>query len=410
MEDDPAKVLAETGVPRSYALVVGVSRYQKLPEKSWLHFAERDAEAIFRILISPEGGNFRTENVRLLQGDQATRANLARELEEWLPSKAQPGDRVLIYFAGHGFVSGGQAYLAPVDVDPDDIAGSGYPMSRLGEVIGSKIQAKDKILITDSCHSGAITPTAEGEANSAINASLLDLTSSTFVLTASRDRESSYEGEAWGGGHGVFTYYVVKGLEGEADWNGDAIVTADELAEYTRTEVRRATRTLQTPTSDRGSFNPNMLLAYFPSGAAVSPASQQEERYGTIVVESNKDGVELFLDGEPQGVVNQNKPLTLPGLRAGAHSIQGVKLGYEPDGPREEIVYPGQTTTVKLKIIYPRKQSRRRPRRSRKASALPARPGAQLPQSGGKARAGDVAGAAVFPRRDVPGPRLQCAV
>ncbi|MBI1354971.1 MAG: tetratricopeptide repeat protein [Acidobacteria bacterium] len=357
VDEDPAKVLAESGVPRSYALVVGVSQYQKLPEKSWLQFATRDAEAIYRILISPEGGNFRTENVRLLTGDQATKANLTRELEEWLPGKAQPGDRVLIYFAGHGFVADGQAYLAPFDVDPADIAASGYSMSRLGEVIGGKIQAKDKVLITDSCHSGAITPTAEGEANSALNASLLDLNTSTFVLTASRDRESSYEGDAWGGGHGVFTYYVVKGLEGEADWNGDAIVTADELAEYTRTEVRRATRTLQTPTSDRGSFNPNMLLAYFPSGSAISPAAPPEERYGTLVFESNKDGVELFLDGEPQGVVNQNKPLTLPGLRAGAHSIQGVKMGYEPDGPREEIVYPGQKKTVKLKILFPRKQS-----------------------------------------------------
>ncbi len=358
VEDDPVKAIAEHGVPRSYALIVGVSDYQKLPQDKWLKYPDRDAEAIYRILISPEGGNFRAENVRLLAGAKATRENLRKELEEWLPSKAQAGDRVLIYFAGHGFVYDGQAYLAPYDIDPDDIAGTGYAMSRLGEVIGGGIEAKDKILITDSCHSGAITPSSEGEANAAINKSLLDLTSSTFVLTASRDRESSYEGEDWGGGHGVFTYYVVKGLEGEADWNGDGIVTADELAEYTRTEVRRATRTLQTPTSDRGSFNPNMLLAYFPNGAGVSLGSgPPEARTGTLVVESNREGVEFFLDDQPQGVVNPGKPLTLPGLTAGPHVVKGVKMGYEPDGPREEIVYPGQTKTIKLKVLYPRRQS-----------------------------------------------------
>jgi uncharacterized caspase-like protein len=38
-----------------------------------------------------------------------------------------------------------------------------------------------------------------------------------FSLTASRDRERSFESADWGGGHGIFTYYVVKGLEGAAD-------------------------------------------------------------------------------------------------------------------------------------------------------------------------------------------------
>ena len=55
------------------------------------------------------------------------------------------------------------------------------------------------------------------------------------------DREQSFESPDWGGGHGIFTYYVVKGLEQEADENTDGIVTADELAEYVR---RRAAQLL----------------------------------------------------------------------------------------------------------------------------------------------------------------------
>ena len=67
---------------------------------------------------------------------------------------------------------------------------------------------------------------------------------------------------------------------------------------------------------------------------------------GTLMFETNMDGVEVFVDGMSHGVVNKGTPLRLPGLRPGSHTIQGVKLGYEPDGPREETVYPGRESTV----------------------------------------------------------------
>jgi uncharacterized caspase-like protein len=188
---------AAVAIPRSYALVIGIAGYKNLAAKDQLLFAERDAESIYSILISPEGGNFRAENVHRLVGPRATLADLRRELEQWLPSIATPDDRVLIYFAGHGFVYGGKAYLAPYDIDPNNIAGSGYPMEALGSVIGNKIKAKWKVLLTDACHSGAITPggTPEGD-RAAVSRSLLDLNRSLFSLTASRDRERSYESAA----------------------------------------------------------------------------------------------------------------------------------------------------------------------------------------------------------------------
>ncbi|MCL4855467.1 MAG: caspase family protein, partial [Bryobacteraceae bacterium] len=227
---------AKVSIPRSYAVVIGIANYAKLPDSAQLKFSERDAEAIYSILISPEGGNFRAENVRKLIGPKATLANIRQELEQWLPGITKDDDRVLIYFAGHGFVYGGKGYLAPYDFDKSDITGTGYSMEMLGRVIGSSIKGKWKVLLTDSCHSGAITPEADVQT---LNRSLLDLNKSLFSLTASRDRERSFESPEWGGGHGIFTYYVVKGLEGTADESGDGIVTADELANYVRTEVRQ---------------------------------------------------------------------------------------------------------------------------------------------------------------------------
>ena len=350
-ENTPAN--ASVSVPRGYALVVGISSYKNLPAKSQLEFPERDADAMYSILISPEGGNFHAENVHRLTGAKATLANLKQELEVWLPSVAKEDDRVVIYFAGHGFIQGGRAYLAPYDLDPSNIPGTGYPMETLGAVAGSKIQARNKVLITDSCHSGAITPDADAQE---YNKRLLDLSKSMFSLTASRDRERSFESANWGGGHGIFTYYVVKGLEGEADENGDGIVTADELADYTYRNVREATKGQQNPTSDRGSFDPNMLLAYLPGSLRAANAPPAKE--GTLIFETNMDGVEVFVDGVSRGVVNKSAPLHLPGLRPGAHTVQGIKMGYEPDGPRDETVYPGQESTVSIKILIARRRNK----------------------------------------------------
>jgi tetratricopeptide (TPR) repeat protein len=340
-------------IPRSYALIIGIAGYEKLPPKAQLQFAERDAESIYSILISPEGGNFRAENVRKLIGARATLAGVRRELEEWLPKVARDDDRVLIYFAGHGFVHNGKGYLAPYDIDLNNIAGSGYPMDSLGDMIGRKIRAKWKVLLTDACHSGSITPATD---TATINSALQALDRSLFSLTASRDREQSFESPDWGGGHGIFTYYVVKGLEGAADESRDGIVTADELGEYVRREVRAATRNAQNPTSERGSYDPAMLLSYIPSGAA--PGNPPPPKTGTLVFESTADNVEVFLDGKSIGIVNKDKALTMPGLVPGVHTIKAVRMGFEPDGPREEMVYPGQTSTITLKVVIPRRRNK----------------------------------------------------
>jgi tetratricopeptide (TPR) repeat protein len=354
--ETPPDVQSEA-IPRSYAVVVGISRYQNLPEKQQLDYPEADAQSIYTILISPEGGNFKAENVHVLIGAKATLAAVRHEIDDWLPSVAKDDDRVLIYFAGHGFLYGGKGYLAPFDVArfdaaPDRIAATGYPMDELGAVIGGKIHAKSKILLTDACHSGAISP----EDTESLNHTLSGLQTSLFSLTASRDRERSFESAEFGGGHGVFTYYVVKGMEGAADTSHDGRVTADELAEYVHTQVREATHGDQNPTSDRGSFDPDMRLSYVPSTAA--PAAAPAPKFGTLVFESNMDGVEVFVDSKSYGVLNKGKSLRTPGLAPGEHTVKGVKMGYEPDGPRQETVYPGEESTVSIKILIQRHRSK----------------------------------------------------
>jgi tetratricopeptide (TPR) repeat protein len=349
------KVIPKSGstvavsIPRSYAVVIGISSYKNLPASAQLEFPNRDAEDIYAALISPEGGQFPAENVHKLINERATVSNIRHEIEDWLPSVTKDNDRVLIYFAGHGFVSGGKGYLAPYDVDIHNVAATAYPMDSLGSYVGGRIKGKWKVLITDACHSGAITPESDRKQ---VNQSLLDLQKSLFSLTASRDREQSFESDKWGGGHGIFTYYVVKGLEGEADTNGDGVVDADELAEYVHTNVRLATDGRQNPTSERGSFDPDMVLAY---NASRVKANLPPPQFGNLIVEANMDNTEIWIDGRSAGIVSKDKPLRLPGITPGAHTIKGVHMGYEPDGPREEQVYPGQDTTVSIRLLIARR-------------------------------------------------------
>ena len=68
-------------IPRSYALVIGISKYKNLPADAQLQFPEMDAESMYTVLISPEGGQFPAENVHKLIDGQATLENIRQELE-----------------------------------------------------------------------------------------------------------------------------------------------------------------------------------------------------------------------------------------------------------------------------------------------------------------------------------------
>ena len=346
---------ATTTVPRGYALVVGAGQYRHLDRSRQLLFAESDAEAMYRVLISHEGGAFPPENVRLLTGAQATLANIRNALEEWLPASAGPADRVVVYFAGHGFVEDGRGYLAPTDVDPRRLEETAYPMAALGDVMASRVRARWKVLLTDACHSGKINAETTNEA---LDQELGNLPRSFLTLTATRERERSHEDPRLSSGFGFFTYFLTQAWRGHADNDPcDGRITADEVIEYVRANVRRYARDRQlsqTPTA-RGDYDPAMLLGV-GTACLASADTQSPALLGTAIVETNRDGVDLYVDGELVGTVSTDRPLTIPRLSSGLHEFTGVREGYEPDS-KEVMIAPGQEVTVTLRIRYPRRIS-----------------------------------------------------
>jgi tetratricopeptide (TPR) repeat protein len=343
-------------IPRGYALIVGVANYRNLDASRQLRFPETDAEAIHRVLISREGGAFPAENVHLLLGRQATLENIRRELEEWLPSVAQPADRVVVFFAGHGFVTRGQGYFAPWDVDPERLESTAYSMTTLGDVLANRVKAQWKVLLTDACHSGKINAETTNEA---LEQQFSSLPQNFLTLTATTEREQSYEDPALSTGFGLFTYFLAQAWNGHADNDPcDGRITADELIEYVRSNVRRYARDRQlsqTPTA-RGDYEPAMLLGVnsgclAPANAAAPPPSM----LGTAIVEVNMSDVDLFVDGDLVGRLAAGKPLVLPRLSSGLHEFKGVKDGYEPDR-KQIMIAPGQDSAVTLRIRYARQR------------------------------------------------------
>jgi hypothetical protein len=146
----------------------------------------------------------------------------------------------------------------------------------------------------------------------------------------------------------------VQAFQGNSDNDPcDGRITADELIEYVRSNVRRYARERQlsqTPTA-RGDYEPEMLLGVGSGCSNSEPLPPS--MLGTAVIEVNMDGVDVYIDGKLLGTVQRGKPLVVPGLESGLHEFQGVKAGYEPDR-KEIMIAPGRDSAVSIRIRYAR--------------------------------------------------------
>lgn len=232
--DNPTYQLPER--INDFALVVGIGKYSgDLPQAT---FAERDAKAVRDHLVAL---GFPERNIKFLTGNRATRSQLEAHVEDWLPRMAREGSRVLFYFSGHGAPDpkSNQAYLVPVDGDPNFLERTGYPLKRLYAKLGA-LKAKSVLVALDSCFSGAggRSVLAEGTRPLVNKAdvgldhrekiTLFAAASATEITSVLKDQ-----------GHGIFTYYFLKGLSGEGK-DSSGVVTPGGLYDYLRPRVQDA--------------------------------------------------------------------------------------------------------------------------------------------------------------------------
>jgi tetratricopeptide (TPR) repeat protein len=224
----------------SYAVLIGIDKYEKWPP---LEFAVADTKAIREIF---ERSGF--ENIITVQDHEATQRRLLTILGHELPKVMKRNDRLVIYFAGHGQTeeqaSGKKkGYIIPVDADPNNYFATAISMETL-RGLTARIPAKHILYIMDSCYSGlGLSRSAGISSNTDEYIKKMTSRRAVQIITAGGKDEQVEERD----GHGLFTTYLLQGLEGEADSNKDRIITATELGAFLRPKVSNASDMRQTP-------------------------------------------------------------------------------------------------------------------------------------------------------------------
>jgi len=224
----------------SYAIVIGIENYrQKLPKAD---FATADAKTVTEYLTKVMG--YPEENVVTLLNEHATNVDFAKYFEKWLPNNVEKDGTVFIYYSGHGAPNPktGDAYLVPYDGDPSFIEQTGYPLKRLYESL-NKLQAKEIIVALDSCFSGAggKSVIAKGSRPLVMNLeqNMKAFDKLTVLSAASGEQTSSTYDEK---GHGLFTYFMLKGIKNEDVTRQDGSIKMDDLFGYIKPQVERIAR------------------------------------------------------------------------------------------------------------------------------------------------------------------------
>lgn len=148
----------ETGrTPDRYALVVGISEFSDRRINP-LKYPAKDAEDVYRFLVSPQGAGFPKQNVTLLTNQKATRAGVEMALDK-LAERARAGDIVMIYFSSHGASLNDKGNMNIVMYDTKVVPRYNiYLTSLTDDKLAQSIralQATRLLIVMDTCYSGA---------------------------------------------------------------------------------------------------------------------------------------------------------------------------------------------------------------------------------------------------------------
>jgi hypothetical protein len=258
-------ILFEESRKNIWAVVIGINDYRKATQ---LKYAVNDAKAFYDHLVNKT--QIPRENVTLLLNSEASLSNLRSTLGTQLKNKAGTEDMVILYFAGHGATEGDvmspdgdglEKYLLPFDADLKDLYASALPMREISYIL-QRIRSERLVFIIDSCYSGASggrTVKTDGK-RASISDRFLDRVVSgkgMIIMTASGANEVSLEKEDLR--HGVFTYFLLDGLEGKADTDHDGVITVDEAYDYVSKNVPKATGQEQHPVK-KGAVEGQLIL------------------------------------------------------------------------------------------------------------------------------------------------------
>lgn len=350
--------VAPDGRGKLWAVVIGVSNYKNLEPDAQLRFAHRDAEELAAFFSSPQGGGFPSTQIKVLLNEQATIASVRTALGTWLPRSAEPNDVVYIFFAGHGIVEqSGDGYLLAHDSDPQNLYATALPISELDRIVAERLKSRVTVLFADACHSGKIGMTSRGTEEEVLISRYLDEVgktgAGTFKLLASRADERSYEDKRWGGGHGVFTYYLLEGMKGKADRDRDGVVRAGELLDFISQIVPEQTSALQHPRA-AGNIDTRLPLAVSSTSASQESATAQSSETRSLEVRGAA-GSEVYLNKAYRGRIRPDGSLVIDGIGKGETEVSIDLPGAETI--RQTVAIAATKTVIDFTVAIPDRAS-----------------------------------------------------
>ncbi len=301
-------LLAPSAALADRALVIGVDAYSRDRHIGPLAGAVADARRIREYLIAE--AVYAPDEVLLLINEEATRAAILTGIADWLIAGTGPGERVLLFYSGHGSHVRGllnpserDQVLIPVDshFDTNGELQNFIRDKELGALL-DQLNDRQVTVIVDSCFSGEITrgarlpdpsarmrtiqhPAQAGTrsvATPAPGALLIESRPGRTVWSAASATQVAWETDRDGSATGVFTSGFLAGLAGAADADGDRVVTHLELHDWLLDDSARACREIAgclglTPTLEVARVLLAAPVASSLAGAPVPPPPETAE-------------------------------------------------------------------------------------------------------------------------------------
>ncbi|MEO8356021.1 MAG: caspase family protein [Chloroflexota bacterium] len=221
-----------------YALIIGNTEYID-PGLTQLTAPGKDAEDFARVLKDQNIGSF--DMVTVLVNEPST--SVIEAIDEFFDQK-KPDDMLVLYFSGHGIKDEiGSLYLAFKNTIRSRLRSTAIKSDYIREAMDQS-RSKRQVLILDCCNSGAFPQGTKAEVGGAMGMVSAFQGYGRYVLTASDATQFAWEGNQIIGettDNSLFTHFLVKGLEGEADRDGDGKITVDELYDYSFDQIVRLT-------------------------------------------------------------------------------------------------------------------------------------------------------------------------
>ncbi len=215
------------------AIIVGVESYENTVQAL---YANNDAEIFKNFAIRSLG--ISTSNIKVLIGEEAERNDILKVLKKWLPKKIITNQSELfIFFSGHGYPSEKEGlHLIPQDGDPTLLEDTSLSHKLIIDII-QKNNPKSVTMFIDACYSG------QSNTGEVLVAGLKPLRKlitedvpTNFTIFSSSESNGT-SGTIKEAEHGIFSYYLMKGLSGEADKDKDRKITNQELFVYLEDNV-----------------------------------------------------------------------------------------------------------------------------------------------------------------------------